>query len=166
MKGFICVSVGLSLAICATLVYGDPNCSDGRLSTEATRGRCCWPNQKWDQDHARCDGPPNCPSGWTAHGDDFLRVAIPAASSGLVCETDTDCTGTLICNSHQCEKPKLISACSWLGKPDETLTPGSGTNQVVEVLKAIGRSAGIATFLRSLVEMSLMPWRRSMAVHA
>jgi len=57
-------------------------CAPGRVVTDATAGRCCWPGQTWDDERARCDGPPACPSGWGATGDECVRVeSAPAQPS-------------------------------------------------------------------------------------
>jgi len=55
-------------------------CAPGRVVTDATAGRCCWPGQRWNDERARCDGPPACPSGWGAAGDECVRLEAPPAS--------------------------------------------------------------------------------------
>ncbi len=44
-------------------------CTGGRMVTSLTAGRCCWPAQSWNDERARCEGPPSCPSGMVAEGD-------------------------------------------------------------------------------------------------
>src|SRR5262245_39460977 len=55
-------------------------CAEGRTTSEATAGRCCWPAQRWNADAARCEGPPSCPAGRVAAGDDCAVAAtVPVA---------------------------------------------------------------------------------------
>ena len=54
-------------------------CAEGRVVSEATAGRCCWPGQTWNDAAARCDGPPACPSGRVGHGDACITASpLPA----------------------------------------------------------------------------------------
>lgn len=69
-----------SLLILGATVDVAAQCAPGRAITDATAGRCCWPGQTWDDERARCDGPPACPSGWGAAGDECVRIEAPAAS--------------------------------------------------------------------------------------
>lgn len=52
-------------------------CAPGRVAGPETAGRCCWPGQRWSESRARCEGPPQCPQGFAAEGDEC--VAIVAA---------------------------------------------------------------------------------------
>jgi hypothetical protein len=47
-------------------------CADGRVNTPETAGRCCWPGQSWSDQLGRCSGPPTCPAGRSASGDDCV----------------------------------------------------------------------------------------------
>lgn len=47
-------------------------CTDGRVASAATQGRCCWPQQSFSVERARCEGAPQCPWGRSAHGDDCV----------------------------------------------------------------------------------------------
>ncbi|MEM9195398.1 MAG: hypothetical protein AAGF12_39875 [Myxococcota bacterium] len=49
--------------------------------TEATAGRCCWPNQVWSEQAGRCSGPPACPAGLVGNGDQCVSE-VPTAPSG------------------------------------------------------------------------------------
>ncbi len=71
----------LRITVCAMVlgfVLSNPalshaqECADGRVSTADTQGRCCWPNQTWSDQLGRCSGPPTCPDGRTASGDDCV----------------------------------------------------------------------------------------------
>lgn len=44
-------------------------CSEGRVRTARTAGRCCWPDQTFTEARGRCEGPPSCPRELVAHGD-------------------------------------------------------------------------------------------------
>lgn len=61
-------------------------CVEGRIESEATAGRCCWPGQTWDAEHARCSGPPTCPAERVAEGDACV-LATPPAPIASVAET-------------------------------------------------------------------------------
>lgn len=50
------------------------------MSNDATGGRCCWPGQAWSVEHGRCEGPPACPEGLVAHGDDCVAPHARAES--------------------------------------------------------------------------------------
>ena len=52
-------------------------CAEGRVASEATAGRCCWPGQAWDAEHGRCSGPPSCPAGRVAEGDACVSPSAP-----------------------------------------------------------------------------------------
>lgn len=47
-------------------------CAGGRVVTPATEGRCCWPGQVFSVQTGRCQGPPQCPPGLAAAGDDCV----------------------------------------------------------------------------------------------
>lgn len=51
----------------------DAQCAEGRVVGADTSGRCCWPGQRWNDAAARCEGPPACPEGWGAEGDECVR---------------------------------------------------------------------------------------------
>ena len=78
---------GASLALTAVLALGlawpalasAQVCADGRTVGPETAGRCCWPGQRWSDGSGRCEGPPSCPAGSGAHGDDCvpLATAVP-----------------------------------------------------------------------------------------
>lgn len=66
-----------SLVIAAVLVLPTASsaqdaCGGGRV--RESHGRCCWPGQSWARDIGRCEGPPSCPPGTTAEGDDCLTT--------------------------------------------------------------------------------------------
>lgn len=45
-------------------------CAGGRVATP--EGYCCWPDQRWDAEHQRCDGPPRCPAPLGAAGNECV----------------------------------------------------------------------------------------------
>jgi hypothetical protein len=75
-----------SLAIAVTWAIVSPasaQCAEGRVVSESTAGRCCWPAQHWNAEAGRCEGPPSCPAGRVAAGDD-CALAAPVASPAIV----------------------------------------------------------------------------------
>ena len=58
-----------------------PVCQGGRVADSGTRGRCCWPGQVWSPEAGRCAGPPTCPSGLAAQGDDCVRTSGSAPTA-------------------------------------------------------------------------------------
>jgi len=54
-------------------------CAPGRVASEQSAGRCCWPGQTWSVADARCDGVPLCPEGFG--GDGNTCVALDASAS-------------------------------------------------------------------------------------
>lgn len=68
-----CFAIGLALAAPSSRAEAQ-GCSPGRVVAEQTEGRCCWPGQRWNAEAARCEGPPSCPRGWGAAGDDCLPI--------------------------------------------------------------------------------------------
>lgn len=64
-------------------------CAEGRVASETTQGRCCWPRQSFSVEHTRCAGPPLCPPGLVAHGDDCVvpeLVSPPVAPRARMAE--------------------------------------------------------------------------------
>ncbi|MCC6877651.1 MAG: hypothetical protein IT378_25305 [Sandaracinaceae bacterium] len=59
-------------------------CAEGRVASEASAGRCCWPAQRWNASAARCEGPPRCPSGRVAEGDTCVAPAGQVGASSPV----------------------------------------------------------------------------------
>jgi hypothetical protein len=70
-----------SIALAAIVVpsLASAQCDEGRVASEATAGRCCWPAQHWNEVAGRCEGPPSCPAGRVAAGDDCALAAPVAA---------------------------------------------------------------------------------------
>lgn len=64
--------VVLALLASATVAEAQ-GCAPGRVAT--LEGYCCWPAQTWSDERQRCEGPPSCPSGMAAEGDDCVGVA-------------------------------------------------------------------------------------------
>lgn len=66
------------LLFAPTAAHAQDACTEGRVRTSETAGRCCWPGQRWATDVRRCDGPPSCPSGLVADGDSCIapRAAV------------------------------------------------------------------------------------------
>ncbi|MGE0786303.1 MAG: hypothetical protein AB7S26_11490 [Sandaracinaceae bacterium] len=72
-KGGLSVAVFTAALLSASTVRAQ--CAAGRTVTEASAGRCCWPGQSWNDDAARCEGPPACPAGMAAEGDSCVPFA-------------------------------------------------------------------------------------------
>jgi hypothetical protein len=49
-------------------------CAPGRVVGPSTAGRCCWPDQAWNDTYGRCAGPPRCPAGLIAEGDNCVSA--------------------------------------------------------------------------------------------
>lgn len=73
-------SIAVLIALVGSVVPSpvDAQCHEGRVSSEDTDGRCCWPGQRWSDERARCVGPPRCPSGLVSEGDTCVRSMAPA----------------------------------------------------------------------------------------
>ena len=54
-------------------------CAEGRVASEATAGRCCWPGQVWAPASGTCSGAPACPGPFVAQGDTCVLPASPRA---------------------------------------------------------------------------------------
>jgi hypothetical protein len=64
----------LALAIVTVSATAEAQgCAPGRVPT--LEGYCCWPAQTWSAEHRRCDGPPSCPAGMAAEGDECVAAA-------------------------------------------------------------------------------------------
>ena len=70
--------VALSVLVCPRVASAQEACSEGRVRTRETRGRCCWPGQAWARDLGRCEGAPTCPDGLAASGDECVAAAASA----------------------------------------------------------------------------------------
>jgi hypothetical protein len=57
-------------------------CAEGRVANDQTQGRCCWPGQSWNPETALCTGPPACPAGRVAQGEDCVLSAGVGAAPG------------------------------------------------------------------------------------
>src|SRR5690606_8095010 len=64
----------------APSAFAVAQCEEGRVVSEQTAGRCCWPAQAWNAEAGRCEGPPRCPSDRVAEGDTCVSRATPAAT--------------------------------------------------------------------------------------
>lgn len=65
-----------TLVLCAgAAATAQAECPDGRVASEATQGRCCWPGQGYDLTASLCTGAPACPAGLVAQGDDCIAGA-------------------------------------------------------------------------------------------
>jgi hypothetical protein len=67
--------VALSAVLYPLAASAQEDCTEGRLRTHQTRGRCCWPGQAWARDLGRCEGAPTCPAGLAASGDECIAAA-------------------------------------------------------------------------------------------
>ncbi len=69
---------GLALALFIFGVAGSAHaqedvCVEGRVATDETEGRCCWPGQHWSAEANRCEGVPECPEGRSMSGEDCVE---------------------------------------------------------------------------------------------
>lgn len=71
-RSAITLVLGLAILSSAAHASAQAACTEGRVRTPQTQGRCCWPAQSWARDLGRCEGPPQCPAGLTAEGDDCI----------------------------------------------------------------------------------------------
>jgi hypothetical protein len=71
----------LATAVLAPAPARAQACAEGRVASEATAGRCCWPGQVWAAETGSCSGAPVCPSPFVAHGETCVVVAsaVPEA---------------------------------------------------------------------------------------
>ncbi len=65
----LAVACLLGWALMTAPAEAQAQCTEGRVITADTAGRCCWPGQRWSEEAGRCEGPPACPLGTTAEGD-------------------------------------------------------------------------------------------------
>lgn len=134
-------------SLACTSAVAQQTCADGRVRSPSTQGRCCWPGQTWSSQYGRCEGPPDCPTGWVSHGDDCARAT--SAPVETTCTSDGECPVGLVCD-HRCVAPKLKAACSWIGQFNSSLVPGPAATEVAEALKLIGRRAAIANLPQAM----------------
>jgi hypothetical protein len=64
----------LACAVFAARVHAQ-DCAGGRVASPATDWHCCWPAQRWGAAERACIGPPSCPAGTVAHGEDCVGTA-------------------------------------------------------------------------------------------
>lgn len=64
--------VCLAMLVASMGATAEAQCASGRATSPATAGRCCWPGQRWDVAYGRCSGPPTCPRGMGAAGEDCI----------------------------------------------------------------------------------------------
>jgi hypothetical protein len=62
-------------------------CAPGRIASEESAGRCCWPGQTWSAEHARCEGVPTCPAGYGGEGETCVALAAPPVATPPVAPT-------------------------------------------------------------------------------
>lgn len=72
----------MSLASLAPARAVAQQCSEGRVASWSTQGRCCWPGQSFSPQLGRCVGAPQCPSGRVAAGDECVAPAAPPYVQG------------------------------------------------------------------------------------
>lgn len=72
----------LVLGVLAT--SAEAQCAGGRVVTEETAGRCCWPGQHWNDANGRCEGAPQCPAGMGGAGATCEPIAVPSAPSAPI----------------------------------------------------------------------------------
>lgn len=99
----------------ASLTHGQ--CLEGRVVSDQSGGRCCWPGQSWNDDAARCSGPPSCPDGWAGAGDECVRVNAPPSTTVPPVVPDMS-TAEAVADSAALEW-----ASSSTGPPDGRLRP-------------------------------------------
>ncbi|MGE0791681.1 MAG: hypothetical protein AB7S26_38755 [Sandaracinaceae bacterium] len=87
--GFVLVAA-MFVSLSPGQVIAQAGCAEGMAIGEFTEGRCCWPGQRWDDEHGRCSGPPACANGWAARGDECVSVSpqeMPIAPAPDLLET-------------------------------------------------------------------------------
>lgn len=77
-----------------------PSCAAGRVASELTLGRCCWPGQGFSAERGRCEGAPMCPAGWLAHGDDCVATTAVGAPAAAATTAPATTLGTRTAAQH------------------------------------------------------------------
>lgn len=68
-----------ALVSCLVLFVASPvsaQCLEGRVATERSEGRCCWPGQSWDAEAGQCTGAPQCPEGFAGEGEQCVQLNL------------------------------------------------------------------------------------------
>jgi hypothetical protein len=104
-------------------------CAEGRVANEQTQGRCCWPGQTWSPDTTLCTGPPTCPEGRVAQGEDCVPAAGAAtgtagAAGGTATVTATGDTGAA--PSAQTQVPTAPPGYGGQPQPGQPMQQGYG----------------------------------------
>lgn len=89
-------------------------CAAGRVRSEATEGRCCWPGQRWSAPRGRCEGPPSaCPSGYAAEGDACV-AQVSTASPALTPATWAPQGGEVASGRARADLETTTTSLVWL----------------------------------------------------
>lgn len=70
------VVVIAALVLSAAASASAQDCTEGRVVTPETAGRCCWPAQTFSTQLGRCEGPPRCPEDFVAEGDSCVARQV------------------------------------------------------------------------------------------
>jgi hypothetical protein len=133
-------------------------CAPGRVASEQSAGRCCWPGQTWSVADARCDGVPVCPEGFGGDGntcvvlDAAVSVDVPpppvaAAPAEVVPTAPTAPTATALA------APRRIAPEPFEALPREAVSPPvSGPRPLNYNVVGGGLALALATYGGSLAE--------------
>lgn len=75
----VCVAL---LSLIASGVEAQSTCEGGRVAD--AQGFCCWPGQSFARAEHACVGPPSCPAGLVAQGEDCVGAGTSAATPTAV----------------------------------------------------------------------------------
>ena len=75
-------------------------CDGGRVASDTTAGQCCWPGQRWSHDRALCEGPPRCPEGLGARGEDCVAAEAGAEQRGALAPAERPAGPAPVVASH------------------------------------------------------------------
>lgn len=136
----------LSLALAST---ARAQCAEGRVVGEETAGRCCWPGQRWNDEAARCEGPPTCPLGRVAEGDGCVASAPAPASTAFTSGAPAASYGVGLADApspwQTSDPPRLRSSSRPLVQPEYGLMIAGGVTSVVAYLYSIVVGAFLST---------------------
>lgn len=67
-----------ALVLAAAASARAQECTEGRVVTPESAGRCCWPGQTFSAALGRCEGPPRCPDELVPEGDSCVERQLAA----------------------------------------------------------------------------------------
>lgn len=161
-----------SLAIATLAALGAPraahaqDCAGGRVASDATEWHCCWPDQRWGQAERACIGPPACPSGLVAHGEQCVAPRVtggativplgPAVQGGAAIAPQPVEVAQPLAVAQPAVDPRAVpeGAAGW---PSSSMPPTSDVNPRYERSPTDPGlvAAGLTTFLIGYVSSAL-----------